>query len=118
MSSWDEIKSILKSAFPFGVASYIKLKEFYRSFTLGDRHMRRVFSDIYKSGGWGECESLSGPGSTLKGTEVVRRELPLLLEQLRAKSLLDAPCGEFKWLNEVRLSLDRYVGADVVPELI
>lgn len=63
-------------------------------------------------------ESLSGPGSSLVQTDEIRRELPLLLEELNVRSLLDAPCGDFNWMQHVALDLDQYIGIDVVAELV
>ncbi|HEX5706416.1 MAG TPA: hypothetical protein VFX96_03930, partial [Pyrinomonadaceae bacterium] len=77
-----------------------------------------IFSGIYAENFWGEAESVSGRGSTLARTEVVRRELPSLLAEVGAKSLLDAPCGDFNWMREVELAGIVYTGADVVAELV
>jgi len=63
-------------------------------------------------------ESVSGAGSSISETEVVRRELPALLAELGARSLLDIPCGDFHWMQEVDLGVERYVGADVVSALV
>ena len=63
-------------------------------------------------------ESLSGPGSSLEQTAVLRERLPLLLEQMGIRSLLDAPCGDFNWMRRVRLGLDQYLGVDMLAELI
>lgn len=79
---------------------------------------RYVFGNIYRTRGWDDLESLSGPGSSLSQTEAVRAELPLLIEQLQVHSLLDAPCGDFRWMSETELSVESYLGVDVVRELI
>ncbi len=63
-------------------------------------------------------ESVSGPGSSLAQTAELRQRLPLLLAHLRARSMLDAPCGDFHWMQHVTLGIDDYVGVDVVPTLI
>ena len=76
------------------------------------------FTDIYNRRGFGGKESLSGPGSSLAQTQVIRDELPHLLKEINARSVLDAPCGDFHWLKEVRLDIDRYIGVDIVPEII
>lgn len=80
--------------------------------------MEAVFSDIYRKNAWADPESVSGRGSTLARTEVIRRELPSLLGSVGARSLLDAPCGDFNWMQYVPLGDIAYIGADVVPELI
>ncbi len=77
-----------------------------------------AFGKIYYRNDWGSPESVSGLGSELAATYAVRTELPILLEELGVRSLLDAPCGDFNWMKDVDLRLDRYIGADVVPELI
>jgi hypothetical protein len=63
-------------------------------------------------------ESLSGPGSSLSQTAELRERLPLLLEELGVRSLLDAPCGDFNWMQHVRLGVEEYIGVDVLGELI
>ena len=45
-------------------------------------------------------------------------ELIALLRRLKTRTLVDAPCGDFNWIAEAADSVDRYVGMDVVPELI
>jgi SAM-dependent methyltransferase len=80
--------------------------------------MVAVFSAIYHDNAWSSKESLSGPGSELAPTTRLRAELPMLTRELSVRSLLDAPCGDFHWMREVRLDLDRYIGVDIVPELI
>ena len=66
----------------------------------------------------GDAESVSGRGSTLGRTTVIRRALPLLLNEVGAKVILDAPCGDFNWMQHTELRAVRYIGADVVPGLI
>lgn len=82
------------------------------------RGMEAIFTEIYRSNAWGNEESVSGRGSILARTTVVRAELPGLLAGVGARSLLDAPCGDFNWMRHVDLGGVEYVGADVVPELV
>ena len=77
-----------------------------------------IFSDHYQNNYWGDVDSVSGGGSNLKQTQVVRRELPLLLKTVSAKSFLDIPCGDFYWMQHVNLDEVIYIGGDIVPELI
>jgi len=76
------------------------------------------FRHIYKSNHWSEVESVSGPGSTLEETEPIRRELPSLLKELGATSLLDLPCGDFHWMKNVDLTGVHYIGGDLVGDLV
>jgi hypothetical protein len=63
-------------------------------------------------------ESLAGPGCSLRATTEIRRALPLLFSFLGINSMLDARCGDFNWLRQVDLRLEKYIGVDVVPSLI
>lgn len=78
----------------------------------------KKFTQIYEKKGWGGCESVSGPGSSLGNTCTIRREIPRLIQEINAHSLLDAPCGDFHWMNKLQLDIDKYTGIDIVPELI
>lgn len=80
--------------------------------------MQAVFKHIYDNNLWADPESRSGRGSTLARTNAIREALPALLEGVGARSLLDAACGDFNWMSRVELGGIRYVGVDVVPELI
>lgn len=75
------------------------------------------FRRIHQTNLWGAAESVSGLGSGDAATAVLRRELPALLRRLRARSLLDAPCGDGGWIGTVELRMP-YTGVDIVPELI
>jgi hypothetical protein len=79
---------------------------------------REVFTEVYVKGLWGTRESKSGTGSNLEQTRTIREQLPVLLRNLGARKLLDAPCGDFYWLKQVELDLDEYIGGDIVRPLI
>jgi len=80
--------------------------------------MERTFRHIYQYNLWNDPESASGTGSGMLRTEAFRDQIADLLNDLGAASVLDAGCGDFNWMRAVRLSVERYVGIDVVPELI
>lgn len=82
------------------------------------RGRRRKFSDIFRQRFWGDGESVSGPGSSLAETGVVREELGRIVREFGVRTLLDAPCGDFHWMSRADFALDRYVGVDIVPELV
>ncbi|MFC3415157.1 class I SAM-dependent methyltransferase [Algoriphagus hitonicola] len=77
-----------------------------------------VFSKIYKDNYWGSEESISGSGSDTIQTNVIIKELEKLFQDYQIKTLLDAPCGDFNWMNQVRLDGLEYLGMDIVEELI
>ena len=76
------------------------------------------FRAAYASRLWGGEETGSGPGSSLAQTEHLVRELPGLLERFEVGTLLDAPCGDLHWMQHVELGEIRYIGAELLPELV
>ncbi len=79
--------------------------------------IRSVFTQVYYKP-VADRECLSGSGSDLIQTAVIAREIPKLIERLAIKTMLDAPCGDFYWLSQVELNLEKYVGVDIVRELV
>ncbi|MEM6314162.1 MAG: class I SAM-dependent methyltransferase [Planctomycetota bacterium] len=77
-----------------------------------------TFEDIFEGKGWGDHASVSGPGSTMEGSERLRAELPGLLGELGVKRMLDVPCGDLHWLRSVDLGDVHYIGGDIVEPLI
>ena len=63
------------------------------------------FRYIYQHNVWGSGESNSGIGSELDATRILRAEIPRLLAQLEAKTVLDLPCGDFGWLSHAELDV-------------
>jgi SAM-dependent methyltransferase len=80
-------------------------------------NLAQRFRRIHDTNLWGAQASTSGLGSEIDATTVLRAELPRLLERLGVTSLLDAPCGDARWISAVDLSA-RVVGVDIVPALI
>lgn len=80
-----------------------------------------IFTTIHKYNLWANPESVSGDGSSLHYTEHLRSELPKLISSYGIRSILDAPCGDFNWFNEMlkesRINLN-YTGIDIVKPLI
>ena len=79
-----------------------------------------VFTQLYDDGGWGGGlpETVSGRGSLMKATKSIRMELPSFCKRFPINTFLDAPCGDFNWMQHVNLPGVFYVGADIVPSLI
>lgn len=113
------MKQWIKQAFPGVVRLYRRARYGQAEFAWDrKRHTEEVFTDIFERNVWMDPHSASGEGSNLEQTEVLRRELPSLLQRLGARTMLDAPCGDFFWMKEVNLGLEHYFGADIVGELI
>ena len=113
MNTSKPLKSFVKSRFPRVVAVYRDARQVLKRPSLA-----RVFSEIYHTNAWRDPESVSGRGSTLARTQVIMSQLPLLLQELRAETLLDAACGDFNWMRHVDLGRVNYIGVDVVSDLI
>jgi hypothetical protein len=77
-----------------------------------------VFTEIYRSNGFGGTTSVSGPGSDIAQTRIVVSELRALLNDLNISTVLDIPCGDFQWMNNVDLHDIDYTGADIVKQLV
>jgi hypothetical protein len=113
------MKKFLKKILPVSWLNY------YRSITIPKqksqfhgKDLKTTFTEIYHSNLWKGKESLSGTGSDTAQTQVLIEELGNLLSLYDIKSILDVPCGDFNWMNRVKLAGATYVGGDIVNELI
>ncbi|MEU3269896.1 class I SAM-dependent methyltransferase [Saccharomonospora sp. NPDC006951] len=77
-----------------------------------------VFGYIYRHNLWASAESVSGQGSEEAATRLLRTAIPALLREKGISSIADVPCGDFGWLGDTGLGVERYFGADIVPGLI
>lgn len=80
--------------------------------------VEEVFTDIYKTKFWVLGESVSGPGSELRVTQRMRPQLSALIKRFGISSIADAPCGDLNWMRYVDLGTCRYIGYDIVQELV
>jgi len=80
--------------------------------------LKIFFTDIYHGNRFGGKDSASGPGSDLIQTKVIIKELPILFGKFSISTILDIPCGDFHWMNSVDLDGIKYLGADIVNDLI
>ena len=85
---------------------------------IGLRSRSDIFSRAYENASWGSQESGSGVGSELMATEAVRANLAPLLGWHNIGALLDAPCGDWNWMQHVDLSGIEYWGVDIVPAVV
>lgn len=77
-----------------------------------------VFTEIYKNNYWNSNESIYGEGSQIDQTKSLIIDLEKLFFEMDIKSVLDIPCGDFKWMQLIDFSKIAYIGADIVEELI
>ena len=97
---------------------YVNQKSKKRKERLSGRTAESVFTEIYQKNLFKGNESRSGSGSNLEQTEIIRKELPDLVAELKIQSMLDIPCGDFFWLKEVDLDSIQYTGVDIVDDII
>lgn len=81
-------------------------------------NLQKRFSLIYRENIFGGQQSRSGEGSNMVQTAEIRRVLPELMQELQIGTFLDAPCGDWFWMREMELGVKRYIGADIVEELV
>jgi hypothetical protein len=77
-----------------------------------------VFRDIYRRHHWAASDSPSGAGAASDQTAELSRTLPSLLRDIRVTTLLDLPCGDYSWMRTIDLPGIRYIGADLLPEVV
>lgn len=74
--------------------------------------LEQIFTDIYRTKKWAYgC----GSGSTEEYTEQLIPKLQAIIYRLKVKTLLDAPCGRYSWID--RLKVNMYIGGDIVKDL-
>tara|TARA_B100001057_G_C22605479_1_gene854459 strand:+ start:76 stop:810 length:735 start_codon:yes stop_codon:yes gene_type:complete len=94
--------------------------DYYRFIRISLMNNDRKFSYIYKSKYWQNIEegSLSGGGSNYISTSHIKKELGEFIECNQIKSMIDIPCGDWKWMSELDLMGIDYFGYDIVDDLI
>ncbi len=101
-----------------------KIKLFFSSkrkkykYILGLDNAELKFNHIFKHRLWTNKESVSGSGSTLEFTKNIRAELPKIFDKFKISNILDAPCGDFNWMQYVIKDDINYIGGDIVKPLI
>jgi hypothetical protein len=84
----------------------------------GREALKRKFTELWTSNGYGNFETHSGSGSTLRATRSLRPLLRDVFARLGVRTLVDAGCGDAVWISDAVAGLDLYVGIDVVDEQI
>jgi hypothetical protein len=117
VSQVQALKDLLRARTPRVVVFLQRVRSRWARLRQGDGDVR-VFERIADENAWGDPSSLSGGGSNLAQTAVIRREIPRLLGGLNARTLLDAPCGDFHWMDKTELGDIAYIGVDLVAPII
>ena len=110
----------LTAAEKLGTLFRNRLSDWYHEYNIrGLTDVEARFNYIYEKNYWGSKESKSGCGSTMASTLTFRRQFELVLQEMEIKSLFDARCGDWNWMQHVKLPKDlRYLGGDIVDKLI
>jgi hypothetical protein len=77
-----------------------------------------AFRYAYEHNLWRSPESRSGTGSSRAQTRAIAQALPALCRRHTVGSLLDVPCGIADWMVRVHLPGVRYIGGDIVPDIV
>ena len=110
----NDIRTRLAKVFPL----LYKISQRIRVFVLSLKSPEEVFTDFYKNNNWKNSESVSGSGSTVEVTKKLRMQLPIVVEQFKINTFLDLPCGDYNWMKLTGLKVEKYIGGDIVEELI
>ena len=117
------IKNLIKKI-PFIVKIFHSYKYFLQRKKIEKilqlKNNEKKFSKIYSTNFWGDNESFSGPGSNIKNTEDTIMNLTQIIKKYNVKSILDAPCGDFNWMQKVLIKFPylKYYGMDIVSDVI
>lgn len=84
------------------------------------KSVEEIFNIIYDTYDWKSdgYESVSGEGSTLKHTQQLRSQLPIICKEHGINRILDGACGDFNWMKEIVHHFEYYKGIDIVKDLI
>ncbi len=116
-----KIKSLLKSNYmleKYSRESFYLLLKLRRILFLSSKSNKSIFEKYYDDNSWGNNESFSGPGSTIKSTIYVREVIEEVIDRYKIKSIVDSPCGDFNWMQLVNLKKTKYIGYDIVSKII
>lgn len=119
----EQLRAII-FRFPGGKAIYQTIgREYYEA--LERRRIRTldgiqsVFTTIYEENSWKSGESVSGPGSTIEYTKNIVKEIPRIINDLKLRQILDAPCGDYNWFRLIERDDDiSYIGGDIIDALV
>lgn len=110
------MKSLVKKITPSGISDFLRKRKsrFYGKST------EEIFKIIYQKGYWKESEdgTVSGPGSSLDRTVIVRKEIDHFVKEHNIQAIADIGCGDFNWFSKLALDKISYIGYDIVEPLV
>ena len=103
------------------IINEINLKYFcqiyYRLIRYINMSMEEVFTNIYNQRAWGQ-DHRNGPGSTMAMTQSIRQILKGVIHKYQIKSIVDAGCGLYSWIDPIINRDMEYIGIDIVKKQI
>lgn len=113
------MKSILKKIIPTPLLDYWSKRNYSaEKSAFRGKSTEETFTQIFEQNTWGSDQSISGQGSTIQLSENAIDFINQIILEFSITSILDLPCGDFHWMQEVDLSNTKYIGGDIVPQLI
>jgi glycosyltransferase involved in cell wall biosynthesis len=89
---------------------------------INTKNLKDIFTQVHRENYWGGEDSLSGPGSDVIQTTIIKNKVSDIIATYKIKSIVDAPCGDFLWMKDVIGScndlIETFTGFDIVDELI
>jgi SAM-dependent methyltransferase len=112
------LQRLLYRANPFQLSQLIPVKglrDRVQALQYIGKQRDQVFTIMYEQGYKARRAATT---QILQQTQPLREKLPELFRTLKVKSILDAGCGDFGWMQETDLGIDRYIGVDIVAGLV
>jgi SAM-dependent methyltransferase len=97
-----------------------KLRQLHQENRDKRRPAQDVFSEVYSKNLWGgeNGEFFSGVGSRYVHAELYVDGILKFIRETGIRSIIDLGCGDFEIGRRLAGACDRYIGVDVVPELV
>jgi hypothetical protein len=81
------------------------------------KNRAQAFEQLYHDRLLGEYETISGSGSTIYNTRLVRKGLQFFIDH-HVKSIIDIGCGDFNWQPSMKLDAVSYTATELVNDLV
>jgi len=79
--------------------------------------MKDIFTEIYNSNLWENPETVSGDGSTVANTITTNEKIVEWTSKF-GSNVVDIPCGDFNFMRLIAPNFKKYIGIDIVDELM
>ncbi len=109
----------LKQIIPINTLQFLrKWRYIFNHSKFKAKSTKEVFTEIFQMNHWQSNESVSGLGSEFEQTKKLPSILQKIILEYSIQSILDIPCGDLNWMNNVDLKSVKYYGADIVDSII